>query len=252
MYKKLITLLAAVSLGACTQVDAGNVSVWTYYGKAEQKSYGPGFYWYNPWSYDVIEMDTRQLKWRGNTETYTKDIQKSDVKFVLNYHLEGSKAHIMYQRVGENWADNILPQTVLQAIKNEFGAWDAVRIVEHRGQVTDRIEHNLRAKLARQNIVLDSFDLVDIKYTGPFEHAVEQKQVAVQNAQAAQNKTVQTTEEAKQAVIKAKGEAEALSITSTALKGDPKLIELKAIEKWNGELPTYMTGPVPFVNVGNK
>lgn len=239
-----------LGLGACSQVDAGNAMVKTHYGQVETRSYGPGMYYYNPWSTDIISMNTQQNKWGDETETYTKDVQKADVKFVLNYHLRADRAHVMYSRVGTDWADNILPQATIEAIKNELGKVDAVTLVATRGEVAEHIFNTLRVKLARQDVILDSFDLTNVKYTEAFEHAVEQKQVAVQTAIAEQNKTVAVTERAKQSVITAKGEAEALSITSTALKGDPKLIELKAIEKWNGELPTYMTGNVPFVKVG--
>lgn len=237
-------------LGACTQVEAGERAVMTRYGKAEQKTYDSGFYWYNPWSTDVITMNVQQRKWGSKTETYTKDVQKADVRFVLNYHLNPNRAHIMYQRVGQEWADNILPQVTVETIKNELGRVDAVTLVATRGDVADRIAARLRERLAKQDIILDGFDLTDISYTDTFEHAVEAKQVAVQAAITAQNQTVQVQEKAKQRVIQAKGEAEALSITSTALKGDPKLIELKAIEKWDGKLPQYQTGPVPFINAG--
>jgi regulator of protease activity HflC (stomatin/prohibitin superfamily) len=245
-----IILAAAIAVTGCTQVDNGNAAVKTYYGQAEQKSYGPGLYWYNPWSTDIISMNTQQNKWGDKTETYTKDVQKADVTFVLNYHLSGDRAHVMYQRVGTDWADNILPQATVETIKDELGRVDAVTLVATRGDVAQRIYMKLRAKLARQDVVLDSFDLTDISYTQAFEHAVEQKQVAVQAAITAKNQTVQVQEEANQAVIAAKGKAEALSITSTALKGDPKLIEYEAIKKWDGTLPTYMTGNVPFVKVG--
>lgn len=250
MNKTLLIFIAALSLGACSQVDNGHSAVFTTYGKAEQKSYGPDLYWYNPWSTDIISMNTQQQKWENQTETYTKDVQKADIKFVLNYHLDPNQAHRMYQRVGEEWQDNILPQVTIETIKNELGRVDAVTLVATRGEVSERIFSALRAKLAKQNVIIDGFDLTDISFTDAFEHAVEAKQVAVQSAITAKNQTVQVEEQARQAVIKAKGQAEALSITSTALKGDPKLIELKAIEKWNGELPTYMTGNVPFVKVG--
>lgn len=250
--KKLMLIAAIAALGACTQVDAGNAAVKTHYGVTEKESFGPGFYWYNPWATDIISMNTQQRKWGDTTETYTRDVQKADVNFVLNYHLRPDHAHIMYQRVGEEWADNILPQTTIETIKNELGRVDAVTLVATRGEVADRIYKALRAKLAAQDVVLDSFDLTDVKYTGAFEHAVEQKQVAIQTAIAEQNNTVKISEQAKQAVITAKGNAEALQVTSQALQSNPKLIEYEAIKKWDGVLPTTTGGAVPFVNVGGK
>ena len=42
--------------------------------------------------------------------------------------------------------------------------------------------------------------------------------------------------------------AQAIEIKGKALRDNPNVIELNKIEKWDGVLPQYMTGPVPFVN----
>lgn len=249
-----LVALAALTMSACTQIDTGYRGVETHFGKVVSTSLPEGLYWYMPFfgtSYE--QMDTRQQKWGADTETYTKDVQKADISFVMNYHLNPAKAHIMYARVGEEWKDNIIPQMTAQAIKNEFGRWDAVRVVENRGTVADNIEIKLRAALAKQDVVLDSFDLVNVKYTGQFEQAVEQKQVAVQNAAKELNNTVAVTERGKQAVITAQANATALKATSDALEANPKLIEYEAIKKWNGTVPqTMLGGGAPYQVVIGK
>ncbi len=56
--------------------------------------------------------------------------------------------------------------------------------------------------------------------------------------------------ESDQAIAVATGKAEAQRIEGDALRANPEVIELRAIERWNGHLPTYMgSGSVPFVNV---
>lgn len=53
------------------------------------------------------------------------------------------------------------------------------------------------------------------------------------------------------AILKAQGEAESLTIRGNALRANPGMVELNAIDKWDGKLPTMMTGgAVPFINVG--
>ena len=46
-------------------------------------------------------------------------------------------------------------------------------------------------------------------------------------------------------------EAEALSIKGNALRANPGVVELNAIDKWDGKLPTMLggNGPIPFINV---
>ena len=67
---------------------------------------------------------------------------------------------------------------------------------------------------------------------------------------AAKNKLEQIKFEADQQVAEAKGKAEALRIESSALQSSPQILELRALEKWDGKLPTVMgSGATPFIDV---
>ncbi|EIH5599446.1 TPA: SPFH/Band 7/PHB domain protein, partial [Escherichia coli] len=50
---------------------------------------------------------------------------------------------------------------------------------------------------------------------------------------------------------KAQAEADAIRLRGEALRQNPGVMELEAINKWNGTLPQYMTSntAVPFVPV---
>ena len=51
--------------------------------------------------------------------------------------------------------------------------------------------------------------------------------------------------------LRAQAEADAIAIKAKALRDNPDIIQLNAIEKWDGKLPNMMTagGTVPFVPV---
>ena len=51
--------------------------------------------------------------------------------------------------------------------------------------------------------------------------------------------------------MRARAEAEAIAIKAKALAENPAVLELNAIEKWNGVLPQYLTSgaAVPFLSV---
>ena len=79
--------------------------------------------------------------------------------------------------------------------------------------------------------------LSNIDYSDVFEKAIEAKQVAMQRAIESQNKTRQIEEEARQKVISAKAEAESMQIRGDALKANPSLVSLEAVQKWDGKAP---------------
>lgn len=47
-------------------------------------------------------------------------------------------------------------------------------------------------------------------------------------------------------------EAESMKIRSAALSQNANLVQYEAVMHWDGKLPVYMTGSVPFINIGNK
>ncbi len=73
-----------------------------------------------------------------------------------------------------------------------------------------------------------------------------------QAALAAEAKVAQATAEANQQIALARGEAESIKIRGEALRQNPEIARLQAINKWNGVLPTVVGGgqPIPFIETG--
>jgi prohibitin 2 len=256
----LVVLFALTGCGFTT-VDTGHRGVKVTWGKVVSESLPEGFYTYNPFSSDVIEIDTRILKWDGETTGYTKDVQQAKILFTLNYRLDPTKAHIIFQSVGRDWAGKLVGQVVHEEIKREFGQHEAVDIIAQRDKAARSIEKRITDTLGLRNVVVTSFQLTNIDYTTEFEHAVEAKVIAQQKAIEEQNRTVQMKELATQQIVKAQGnaestilnakaEAESIRIRATALEQNAKLVEWEAVQKWNGQMPQYMMGgAVPFIQI---
>ncbi len=248
--KKIISVSALLSLAACGQVDTGHRGVFVNFGHADEVV-GEGLHWYNPWSYDLEQVDVRQIKWESTTETYTKDVQQATIKFALTYHLDPKAVLNVYANVGTEWAETLIPQVVQQSIKNVIGRARAVEdTINNREVVSASIAKDIVTQLRKRHVIVDGFQIQDISFTPDFEKAVERKQIAVQNAETAKNKTVEIQENATQRVISANADAEAMKIKTAALSGNAKLVEYEAVQKWDGKLPQNMYGQsMPFIKV---
>lgn len=232
-------------------VSTGERGVKTEFGKIISDSLPEGMYFYNPFTQSMVSMDTKTIKQDGKTESYTKDVQRSDLDYTVTYHLDPTKAHVMFQTVGEGWEDKLIPQTVSGAIKGVIGKWEAVSLVENRQKATTEILKTLQEELSEKNIVVDGFELTNIAYAPEFEKAVEAKVTAIQQASEAENHTKQIQEEAKQQVITAEAEAKAMQIKSDALSKNQSLVAYEAVQKWDGVLPIYNIGggATPFISL---
>jgi regulator of protease activity HflC (stomatin/prohibitin superfamily) len=121
---------------------------------------------------------------------------------------------------------------------------------------------DVQAKFEAMGIHVDTVQIVNKGRIDPaLEASITQLLVAVQNTQTAQQKVAQVKAEADQLVAKtegekqariaqAQGEAEANRLMNESI--NDRMLQLRAMEKWNGVLPVYMGGsaPLPFMTVG--
>ena len=66
---------------------------------------------------------------------------------------------------------------------------------------------------------------------------------------AAQAKVATVQAQAAQQVAQADGKAKALDLEGEAIRRNPEVLRIRAIEKWDGKLPQVTSGGVPFINV---
>lgn len=118
-----------------------------------------------------------------------------------------------------------------------------------REEIQDHVIERLKKELALKHIILDQVDIREVFYNSDYEKAINNKKLAEQETFRLEEVTKQKLELEKQAEInkniaiqQAQGEAEALKIKGQSINQNPKIVELEWINKWNGQLPTYMMG----------
>jgi prohibitin 2 len=82
----------------------------------------------------------------------------------------------------------------------------------------------------------------DVSLSKELESAIEAKMVQEQEAAKAKFIQQKAEIEANTAIIKAKGEAEAIRVRGRALQESPGLVQLQIVEKWNGISPLVVGG----------
>src|SRR5690242_14379809 len=118
-YKLAVVVVAAlvvvgVFIGGVKVINTGHRGVKTTFGKVDTEagSIAEGIYFFNPVTTNIVELDTRIQRKEGRAHTYTKDIQQSEITYVINYRLNPDAAHVMFANVGKNWDAVLVPQAV--------------------------------------------------------------------------------------------------------------------------------------------
>lgn len=233
----VLLILVALSFKGCYTIDAGSVGLKTSWGRIVSGPVEPGLTWVNPIGGDVVKYDCREQRSDLDLNTYTKDVQTANLRVTITYAIKREAVARLHSEVGRFYLERIVTPAIVGVTKDVIGQWEADKLINGREEATHAIFEQVSARLADAPVTVNQLVIANIDYSDAFEKAIEQKQVAMQDAIRAKNKTQQIEEEARQKVISAKAEAESMQIRGDALKANPGLVSLEAVGKWDGRAP---------------
>jgi regulator of protease activity HflC (stomatin/prohibitin superfamily) len=189
----------------------------------------------------------------------SKDLQNVNASSVVSYSIDQSKIIAVFSeyKTAENYEEAVIKPIIKQVIKSKTAEYTAEELVTKRTLLNDSVAETLRLELSNRYAIFNNSSVTNIEFSPSFTQAIERKVTAEQDALAQKNKLEQVKYEAEQQVVKAKAEAETISLKSQAANNEKyvslKALEVqeKAVEKWNGVLPTQMIpgSTVPFINL---
>ncbi len=255
-YRYLIYFLIFIAILGLTFpfyiVNPGFTALHMRLGKIIKAETSSGFYFKAPLIDSVIYINNRICKSTIETTALSKDLQFVSIGVAINYKI--NDAIELYQKVGTDFESVIIDPFAQESIKAVVAKYTAEDLIQYRHDAKDKVFNELKARLLPLNITLIDFNFVHSDFSPEFIKAVEEKQIALQNAITAKNLTEKVKEETIQAKNRAEAEAYALKIKKESVT--TQLIELKkaealikAIEKWDGKLPNVTGSNTPFLNM---
>jgi len=165
------------------------------------------------------------------TNTATKDLQMVTIHVRMLYRPEISALPKIHTSLGAEYDERVLPSIANEVLKATIAQYDADQLLKLREQVSQEIRDAIVARAANFGILMDDVSITHLTYGKEFSKAIEEKQVAEQDAER-QKFIVQRAEHERVAtVIKSEGEAEAAKMISEALKANGTgLIEMRRID----------------------
>lgn len=184
----------------------------------------------------------------------TKDGQQVYIDASVIYSVDPLKAIDLYKTWRTGYEDGLVrPQSrgVIRDVSSQFGVEEIVST--NRADMEQQITEQLTAIFEKNNLILQDFVLRNIRFSDEYATAVEQKQIAEQQAQQAKFVVESKKQEAEQArqtaqgqadaaviaakgaaearVIQAEAEAKSLGLIAEALAKNPSLLQYQYITK---------------------
>jgi regulator of protease activity HflC (stomatin/prohibitin superfamily) len=215
---------------------------------------GPGLHWIIPFVESVQKYSiARQTYTMSSTssegtvqgddsiQARTKDGQQIFIDASVIYAADPTQLiqlHITWQN---RYEENVVRPVARAAIRNAVSQFGVEELVStKRAELEQAIREEIKAKLQDNNIIMSDFLLRNIRFSDEYAAAVEQKQVAEQQAQQAKFVVESKKQEAEQARQTAQGQADAAVI---AAKGaaEARILQAQAEAKANQLLAESLT-----------
>ncbi|MEF2836021.1 MAG: prohibitin family protein [Clostridia bacterium] len=251
----VIVIAMIILVASITTVPTGYVGVKTRFGQVQDDVIQEGFNLKAPFIESIVKIDCRTQKYEIATEASSKDLQKiSNLKVVVNYNVDKNNANNLYKEVGKDYQTVLIEPAILESIKQGISQYTAEETITKRSEVADVIINLLKNKLENKGVTVTALNITDLSFSEEFDTAVEQKQIVEQETQKAQYELEKAKVENEKKIENAKADAEVMrqqneQITDNYLRLKEIENEQKAIEKWNGQLPTTTSDAIPFINV---
>lgn len=242
----------------------------------------PGLHWIIPFVESVQKYSiARQTYTMSSTtsegsvqgddsiQARTKDGQQVFIDASVIYAADPAQLIQLHINWQNRYEENVVRPVARAAIRNAVSQFGVEELVStRRGELEQAIRTEIETKLKANNIIMSDFLMRNIRFSDEYAAAVEQKQVAEQQAQQAKFVVESKKQEAEQArqiaqgqadaaviaaqgaaearIIEAEAEARALQLLADALKNNPELLQYQYILKLSPGVQTI------FIPTGNQ
>jgi prohibitin 2 len=241
--KRLLGVLLLVFVGvvlassATYVVQPGFRGVAVTLGTVDPEFKPEGFGLKQPFVTHIQPISIRQQTRPMPAECYSSDLQQVKMEVHVLYRVpEKSVVKIFQEYAGEPF-DNLIAPRVQEALKEVAATQSAEQIVKRREEIKNRALELARRKIGADFLVVTDLVIYNLALSPELETAIEMKMVQEQEAEKAKFTQLKAQIEADTAIIRAKGEAEAIQVRGTALRDNPDFIKLQILQNWNGRSP---------------
>ncbi|KAH8698540.1 putative prohibitin complex subunit Phb1 [Talaromyces proteolyticus] len=210
----------------------------------QEKVVGEGTHFLVPWLQKSIIYDVRTKPRNISTTTGSKDLQMVSLTLRVLHRPEVPNLPKIYQSYGTDYDERVLPSIGNEVLKAIVAQFDAAELITQREAVSNRIRTDLMRRAEQFNIALEDVSITHMTFGKEFTRAVEQKQIAQQDAERARFIVERAEQERQASVIRAEGEAESAEIISKAVqKAGTGLIEIRRIDATKDIAATLASNP---------
>lgn len=236
---KFLILILFLTQAACSVVSPEQRAVRFTMGSMSETIMEPGAYLYVPFFAGNTKFNVKIQPVEIKTSSGTRDQQEVSTSVTINLQIDPTKITQIVKEAGNETGllDRVKP-LAMESVNATISKYNAEELLTRRQDVKQGIETLVRDQLAKYGVIVHDVAIQDLQYSREYSEAIERKQVAEQQAKQAEYVTQKAEQDAKAAIAKAKGEAEANRLLQLSITKE--ILLQAAIAKWKGDVPQVM------------
>jgi len=187
---------------------------------------------------------------QGNAiDCLTSDGQKIGLDMSVIYNLIPEKLWELHRQIGPNYVDKIIRPSVRSIARNTIANYTVTELYSgDRAKLQNEISQKIQTEISKYYINSTETLIRNVIFSEEFSKAIEQKQVAMQDAERMKYVLLKENSEKQRKIIEAEGQAAAISKKGAALKANPLLIRYEYVDKIAPGVKTIITNQSSILN----
>ncbi len=181
----------------------------------------------------------------------TKEGLQVGIDLTCWYRINRDSLISVHRKIGPDYDEKVVRPAIRSIVRHVISEYPIMDVYsEKRMQIQQEILEKVRNLLEKDGFVIEEIVLRDVHFTPDFSKAIEEKQIAQQEAERMKYVLEKERKEAERKRIEAEGVARAIQIVSRELKKNPEYIQYLYVDKLSDKVQVIVSDQSTIMNLG--
>lgn len=228
----------------------------------QQYQLGEGLNLNIPFVWEPVKYDVKTMTYTMSAQQTEGQVRGDDSLLALTsdglpvrldvsirFHAMPDQVWMLHQEIGPNYIDKIVRPVSRSGIRMVLSRFTVTEVYSGaRQEIIEEIRQLLGPKFAEAHLELDEVLLRDVRFSEQFQQAIEDKQVAQQEAKRMVFVVQQAKLERERKIVEAEGEAGAIRLRARALARNPQLVQYEYVRALPDDVRTLIADTNTIIN----